>query len=377
MERRQGLGRAGWVQGAVPALASPSGQWESRRLPPPAAGRVSWQERSCGCQGGSASPDLQREWFGHLGLDFWPPLGTHVQCPVRRAATCTGLSTESRQPRQDRLSPLHRNTQKCGQRWQRWQKDEPGCKDVPVAGLGALGGTGRAGAGKNQHSCDSHTLLPAQGWLPAASWQQLQREPGRESEERGLQVSGSAPSKVLVQQRGMLGPVRAPGGMSSFYTPALELGPFWHRGGSRNKAAAPAWTHPGRERPWPRCLCSTRCLAQTKAVATSVASVNRLLLSLAASRHLLLQPSTEQMPVWNSGGRETPELQYFTFLPTALPSWQRLRLDSHNAQTALPLLQPPPHVPAPSTSAPLPPAPAAARARSPSHGSFRWPHANP
>lgn len=189
---------------------------------------------------------------------------------------------------------------------------------------------GRAGAGKNQHSCDSHTLLPAQGWLPAAPG-----GAGRET-EKGLQVWVEHPAERCAGCR-MLGDGLCR--LNPPYQPALELGPFWHWGGSSSEAAAPARTQPGRERPWPRCLCSTRCLAQTKAVATFVASVNRLLLSLAASRHLLLQPSTEQMPVWSSGGRESPELQYFTFPPTALPSWQRLHLDSHNAQTALP----PPH----------------------------------
>lgn len=118
---------------------------------------------------------------------------------------------------------------------------------------------------------------------------------------------------------------------------------------------------PGRERPWPRCLCSARCLAHTKAVATFVASVNRLALSLAASRHLLLQPGTEQMPVWSRGGRETPpELQYFTFLPTALPSWQPQCSDS-SAPPADPV----------RLLLCSPPALAAAPAPSPWQGSFR------
>lgn len=53
--------------------------------------------------------------------------------------------------------------------------------------------------------------------------------------------------------------------------------------------------------------------AHTKAVAPFVASVNRLALSLAASRHLPLQPGTEQMPVWSGGGRETPAAPIFHF----------------------------------------------------------------
>lgn len=181
-------------------------------------------------------------------------------------------------------------------------------------------------------------------------------------EKEGGCSAGSAPSKVSLRESRMLrlgeSPCPAPGGMSRFSLhpsqPWSCVPPFWQRGG-RGERLQLLLDHPGRERPWPRCLCSAGCLAQTKAVAPFVASVNSLVLSLAASRHLLLQPSTEQMPVWSSGGRENPcSSNISLFLPTGSSQfWQRSHLDSHKAQTALPplhvLCSPPSSSPFPLT----------------------------
>lgn len=77
--------------------------------------------------------------------------------------------------------------------------------------------------------------------------------------------------------------------------------------------------------PRPRRRSSARCCRQTKAVAGYVASVSSLLLSLAATRHLLLKPNTEQMPVWKERGQGNPRARIF-HRPTGVPSPGTLHL---------------------------------------------------